>query len=322
MRRRALGGSLGVVLLLAGSAAALPPSAPGRAPAGERGEDLDRLLDKLDRDERAMRDELATTGPRLAATQRLVVARGRVYYRYVHAGLLPAGGGFDAIVDHAARVERARLALERDLATEASLKKRKVELEARIERLRAERAPLDVQREAMQRARQALREVDERHAAFERAFASSTRPPDYVAVYGASTGPTEADPRAGFRQLQGRLPFPVAGRAEVRRVSRRGAGGPGIELVGAVGASVRSVAAGRVAFADTYDDYGLTVILDHGDHYFSVYGGLASADVRVGDAIAQGARVGAMGGSGGHGLVYFELRHDAETIDPGPWLGM
>ena len=33
----------------------------------------------------------------------------------MRAGLLPAGGGFDAMVDHAAHVERSRRAVERDL---------------------------------------------------------------------------------------------------------------------------------------------------------------------------------------------------------------
>src|SRR6185436_7538907 len=98
------------------------------------------------------------------------------------------------------------------------------------------------------------------------------------------------DPHLGFRSLKGRLPFPVAGRAEVNRVNR--GGGPAVELVAPSGSVVRSVAAGRVSFADRYDDYGLTVILDHGDHYYSIYGSLGAADVRVGDGISAGARLG------------------------------
>src|SRR5207244_37728 len=113
------------------------------------------------------------------------------------------------------------------------------------------------------RARMALQESDERRAAFARAFETSARP-DAMAIYGADTGPMEVDAKAGFRALKGRLPFPIAGRAEVKKVSRPG--GPGVELSAAPGAAVRAVAAGRVAFADRYDEYGLTVILDHGDH--------------------------------------------------------
>jgi murein hydrolase activator len=283
--------------------------------------DLDRLLAKLGAEEKALRAELDAVGPALDVTRRRMLARGRAYYRYVRAGFLPVGGGFDALVDHAARVERTRLALERDLAREAELTRRSAEVADRLMRLRAERAPLDVQREAMDRARVALAQEEERRAAFARAFETSVRP-DYLAIYGADIGPAEPDRRAGFRSLEGRLPFPIAGRAEVRKVSRRGAGGPGLELAAAPGAPVRSVGAGRVAFADTYADYGLTVILDHGERYYSVYANLASTDVRAGDQLPGGTRVGAVPAGAGGAKLYFELRRGAEVIDPGPWFGL
>ncbi len=75
-------------------------------------------------------------------------------------------------------------------------------------------------------------------------------------------------------------------------------GGPGVELAAPSGTVVRSVAAGRVAFADRQDEYGLTVILDHGDRYFSLYGDLGSVDVHVGDTVAAGARIGTVGSLG------------------------
>lgn len=304
-------------------AAAGQPAAPQRARASRALEenDLDRLLAKLDGEEKALRTELDAIGPTLEITHRRLLARGRAYYRYVRAGLLPVGGGFDALVDHAARVERTRLALERDVAQEAELNRRSTELAARITRLGVERAPLEVQREAMNRARSALAQEDERRAAFSRAFETSVKP-DYLAIYGADLGPADPDRRAGFRSLEGRLPFPIAGRAEVRKVVRRGAGGPGLELAAALGAPVRGVAAGRVAFADTYADYGVTVILDHGERYYSVYANLGAADVRAGDQVAAGARVGTVG-AGPEGVkLYFELRRGADVIEPGAWFGL
>jgi murein hydrolase activator len=252
-------------------------------------------------------------------TRRRIIARGRVYYRLVRAGLLPAGGGFDALVDHAAHVERTRRSLERDVAAEGVLVKRIGELTTRLARVRADRGPLALQREALVRARQALQEADERRAAFSRAFESSVRP-DAVAVYGTDMGPAP-DPLAGFRALRGRLPFPIAGRAEVNRMNH--GGGPGVELAAPSGTVVRSVAAGRVAFADRQDEYGLTVIIDHGDHYFSLYGSLGSSDVHAGDSLTSGARVGTVGSvDGAPPRLYFEIRHNAATLDPGPWLGL
>jgi len=301
---------------------AVPAAAEGLLPgyaASVQQTDLERQLAHADAEEQRLTAELDESRPRLDMTRRRIVARGRAYYRLVRAGLLPAGGGFDALVDHAAHVERTRRSLERDVAAESALVRRIAELETKLVRVRGDRGPLAIQREALLRARQALQEADERRAAFSRAFDASVRP-DAVAIYGTDMGPA-ADPQAGFRALRGRLPFPIAGRAEVNRKNH--GGGPGVELSAPSGTVVRTVAAGRVAFADRQDEYGLTVIVDHGDHYFSLYGSLGSSDVHVGDTVTSGARVGTVGSiDGTPPRLYFELRHNASTLDPGPWLGL
>ena len=288
---------------------------------GAAGSEFDRLLAKLDGEEKALRAELAAGTNELAMVRQRIVVRGRSYYKLVRAGLLPAGGGFEALVDHAAKVERTRLALERDLAIEKRLMERGIEIGERLTRLRAEREPLDVQREAMTRARAALTQAEERRAAFARAFETSERP-GHVAIYGADLGPNDVDPRAGFRALKGRLLLPVTGRAEVRRVTRPG-GVSSVELAAPVGTAVRSVAAGRVAFADRYEDYGLTVLLDHGDHYYSLYASLEGADVRVGETVPAGGRIGTIGSVGGQpAALVFEVRKNADSLDAATWLGL
>jgi septal ring factor EnvC (AmiA/AmiB activator) len=308
--------ALAFVVALGALPAAAQPQ--GYSSAAQQG-DLERQLARAESEEQKLAAELDDSRPRLEITRRRMIARGRAYYRLVRAGLLPAGGGFDALVDHAAHVERTRRSLERDVAAESALVKRIGELEQKLVRVRADKGPLALQREAFQRARQVLQEADERRAAFTRAFETSVRP-DAVAIYGTDMGPTP-DPQAGFRSLRGRLPFPIAGRAEVNRVNR--GGGPGMELVAPSGTVVRSVAAGRVAFADRQDEYGLTVILDHGDHYYSLYGSLGSTDVRAGDNVSSGGRVGTVGSiDGTPPRLYFELRRNAATLDPGPWLGL
>jgi murein hydrolase activator len=325
MGRRTALVPLAIVLLvgaLPGAGPALADASPGAPISASAPNELDRLLARTDAEEQSLKTEMVDLGPKLDLVRKRMRARGRAYYRLIRAGLLPAGGGFDALVDHAAHVERARMALERDVAAEASLMHRTTEIDARLARLRESRAPLELQREAMSRARAALQETEERRSAFARAFETSQRP-DSVAIYGADLGPTDADARSGFRALKGRLPFPIAGRAEVRRVNRSGASGPGVELVASIGAAVRSVAAGRVAFADSYDDHGITVILDHGDHYYSVYSNLGSAEVRAGESVSSGGRIGVVGAGNGRGAaLYFEIRHSAATLDPSSWLGL
>jgi septal ring factor EnvC (AmiA/AmiB activator) len=301
---------------------AVPAAAQGVSPrygAPAQQTDVDQQLARADADEQRLAADLDDARPRRDLAHRRILARGRAYYRLVRAGLLPAGGGFDALVDHAAHVERIRRSLERDVAEESALTKRIGELETKLARVRADRAPLAVQREALHRARQALQEADERRAAFARAFETSVRP-DAVAIYGTDMGPAP-DAQAGFRSLRGRLPFPIAGRAEVNRINR--GGGPAVELVAPGGTAVRSVAAGRVAFADRQDGYGLIVIVDHGDHYYSLYGSLGSSDVHAGDSVPSGARLGTVGSiDGSPPRLYFEIRHNASTLDPGPWLGL
>lgn len=285
-------------------------------------DELEALLRRYGDEEARLDQELAAAGPELELLEQRVVARGRHYYRLVRAGLLPVGGGFDALVDFAAEVEQTKMALVRDLDRQKSLRKRSAEIAAELERLRADRAPLMVQRDAMKRAHTALRQTDERRAAFARAFESSTGPQEYVAIYGADLGPEVDDARGGFAALHGRMPLPIAGRAEIRRVQRRGAGGPGVELWAPEGAVARSVSPGKVAFADEYDDYGITVILDHGEHYYTVYANLAAADVRVGDSLPTGERIGKVAPSGTQAVLYFEIRRGTEWLDPSAWLGM
>ncbi len=310
-----------LILLALGSSAASGSTPSDGAPfrVASAVSDFERLLMRIDDEQTALQKEFVTIDPRLETVRKRLLARGRAYYRHVHAGLLPVGEGFDALVDHAAKVERVRRALERDVAQEVDLVKRKETIRARLERLAVERAPLDVQRDAMIRAKRALDAEDDRRAAFARAFETSTRP-DYVAIYGADTGPRDGDTKLDFAAKKGRLHFPVAGRAEARRSNTHGV--TGVEFVTQLSAAVRSVAAGHVVFADRYDAYGLTVIVDHGDRYYSVYANLGGTDARVSDLVAAGARIGTSSSTGKDDAVYFEIRRGSNPEDPGPWLGM
>lgn len=297
---------------------------PGGAdtPAGPPStQNFEQLLAHLDGEEKALQAEMTSGANELAIVRQRILVRGRAYYKLVRAGLLPAGGGFDALVDHAAKVERTRMALERDIAAEKRLRERGQEIADRLVRLRAEREPLAVQREALQRAKAALEQADERRAAFARAFETSERPA-HVAIYGADLGPSDADAKAGFRAQKGRLLLPITGRAEVRRGTRAN-GIQGVELAASMGTAVRSVAAGRVAFADRYDDYGLTVLLDHGDHYYTLYASLGTVDVKVGETIAAGSRIGTVGSEGGRpSALVFEVRKNEHALDAAAWLGL
>lgn len=299
---------------------AAPPQDPSLALAA-----LDRRIADLDATEQSDKQELARIGGELGAQHTRVVVRGRAYYKLTRAGLLPVGGGFGELVTYAMRVERARRLIEADLQDEAHLRSRAADLAHELERAARDRVALASQRTEMDAARLAMEDERRRQAAFDKAFESSTGADDYVAVYGGAgaaspAAPAESSP--GFPSARGHLLFPVAGRAEVRPAHREGTDGPGLEVRASVGAVVRAVYPGRVAFADRYGPYGRIVILDHGDHYYTVSGDLDEIDVKIGQDVGPGDRIGTVGDDGQGPMLYFEVRHGSQTVAPGPWLGL
>lgn len=284
---------------------------------------LDRRIADLDAEEQSDRQEIGRLGGHIAATHLRVLARGKAFYRMTRAGLLPVGGGFAELVTHAMHVERARRVLAADIEEEARLRARAAGLSRELERGERDRVALASQRTAMDAARLAMQDEQRRQAAFDKAFESSTGGSnDYVAVYGGSGLTADPQPIGGFASARGRLLFPVVGRAEVRPAHREGTDGPGLEVRAQVGSVVRAVFAGRVAFADRYGPYGRIVILDHGDHFYTVSGDLDEIDVKIGQELGPGERVGTVGDDGQGPMLYFEVRHGSQTVAPGAWLGI
>jgi murein DD-endopeptidase MepM/ murein hydrolase activator NlpD len=284
---------------------------------------LDRKIADLDSEEQSDKVELGRLAGEIGLARARVVGRGRAFYKLTRAGLLPLGGGFDALVTHAMHVERARRLLVADVDEDAMLHARAGELAHDLERVARDRVALASQRTAMDAARLAMDDEVRRQAAFDKAFETSTLAgTDYVAVNGGTSGVAPETPSGGFAAARGRLLFPVSARAEAHPAHREGTEGPGLEIRAAVGSVVRAVFGGRVAFADRYGPYGRIVILDHGDHYYTVSGDLDEIDVKIGQDIGAGERVGTVGDDGQGAMLYFEVRHGSQTVQPGAWLGL
>jgi septal ring factor EnvC (AmiA/AmiB activator) len=97
----------------------------------------------------------------------------------------------------------------------------------------------------------------------------------------------------------------------------------GIGIKAPVGTPVKAVAAGKVVRVQRLSTYGLGVIVQHGNGYYSLYWQLQSAMVKEGDPIVRGATVGTVGGQnsakGPH--LYFEIRGENQiALDPIAWL--
>jgi len=215
-----------------------------------------------------------------------------------------------------------RNAIGRDLKLERELSTRRVALGRQLLDLETRRSTLDSEVRAMSAAQSALLSEQDRANAFARAFSGGVGSA-HTAVYGAGVGPADSAPSSGgFASLKGRLPFPITGRSEIRTAQRAGSEGPGLEMLAPAGSVVRAVQAGRVAFADSYAAYGRTVILDHGGGYYTVSANLGSIDVKVGDDLSSGTRLGTVGNSDGSSRLYFEIRAGTNTLPPTDWFGI
>jgi septal ring factor EnvC (AmiA/AmiB activator) len=178
-------------------------------------------------------------------------------------------------------------------------------------------------RQAMNRARTAIAAAEEREAAFQRAFHSNWQPRDRTAVYGARVAPGHrAEPSGDFRAQHGRLPFPVAGRAEIQSVRSPTGQGKALVMVSSPGALVRSVHPGRVAFADDYPGLGNTVILDHGGQHYTVSAHLDRISVSAGDELSSGQAIGTVGTYDQQPGLLFEVRSGQTTLDSPKWFGL
>ncbi len=96
----------------------------------------------------------------------------------------------------------------------------------------------------------------------------------------------------------------------------------GIEIETSKGEDVRAVYEGSILYADSFKGYGMMIIIDHGENFYSVYAHLAKLLVSVGDKAAKNHTIGTVGDTGlseGNRL-YFELRHEGEPMDPLVWL--
>jgi septal ring factor EnvC (AmiA/AmiB activator) len=128
-----------------------------------------------------------------------------------------------------------------------------------------------------------------------------------------------------FPTLKGKLPWPARG-ALLAHYGEAKAGGRlswnGHWIAAGEGAPVRAVAHGRIVYVGWMHRYGLIVLIEHEDGYFSLYGHCQTAAVQVGDTVRAGQTIAGAGTTGGYDQsgVYFEIRKGAEAIDPDRWL--
>ena len=124
--------------------------------------------------------------------------------------------------------------------------------------------------------------------------------------------------KARHDSLKGKLVLPVQGKV-ISLFKEKGQNG--IEISAPMGAEIRAVLPGRVLYADWFKGFGNVVILDHGNHIFTVYAHCSQLLKKVGDIVSQRepiARVGS-GSSSKEPALYFEIRFRGKPQDPAEW---
>lgn len=127
-----------------------------------------------------------------------------------------------------------------------------------------------------------------------------------------------------FSALKGKLRLPARGELTNRFGAKRvdtGISWKGLFIKAAEGADVKTVASGRVVFADWMRGFGNLIIVDHGSGYMSLYGNNQAVLKSVGEEVAAGDAIASIGNSGGNESngVYYELRRNSQPFDPMSW---
>ncbi|MBI4741539.1 MAG: peptidoglycan DD-metalloendopeptidase family protein [Betaproteobacteria bacterium] len=142
----------------------------------------------------------------------------------------------------------------------------------------------------------------------------------------ASEHTPEALPAGNFAQLKGKLRLPVRGTVGNRFGAARQEGSTwkGLFIRAAPGSEVKTIAGGRVVFAEWMRGFGNLLIVDHGSGYLTIYGNNDSLLKQVGDAVRGGETIASAGNSGGNpeSGLYFELRHQGQPLDPLKWVNI
>jgi murein hydrolase activator len=291
--------------------------------------DLEELEQRLD----VLRTRHANETPAVVARLQRLQRMGRVGYARIAWGTSSASGLGRAarFMTRLAREDAERIAEYR--LTTAALET----TEARLQERRAQAVDLRVAASAQLRAADvaaaerrtliaSIASQRERQVQMAEELERARRTLDGT-VAALRPVPPAARPDTPMPALRQSLPWPTTGSVARRFGRTRDARfgtvvvHNGIDIATSAGAPVRSVHAGTVAFADTFDAVGRLVIVDHGREAYSLYGYLATVGVRRGDTVEAGDVVGTVGEApAGSPALYFELRVDGTPVDPLQWL--
>jgi septal ring factor EnvC (AmiA/AmiB activator) len=292
---------------------------------------------------RAERDA-AGVAEKLARLEQAMSQRAVALYRAGERGAVPLLFSAGDLREFLSRVQTLRRLLRHDAGLLEVHRQTKVALDtARDAARRASEESLVAQRTLDERSAELARERDtkrrlarelsgsrarERRALAELETAARALEEAVAALPQEDLSRPAGSPRVSFESLRGALDPPVGGEVArsfgrvVDREFQTATFRKGVEFDVPTGTPVRAVADGRVRYAGRFRGYGNTVILDHGEQYFTVSAHLDEISVGIGDWVDTGAPIGLWGDSGSLSgpQLYFEVRRGGTALDPRIWL--
>lgn len=128
-----------------------------------------------------------------------------------------------------------------------------------------------------------------------------------------------------FEALKAQLNWPTQGhivQAYGTSIEQSELRASGVLIAAPLGQAVHAIASGKVIFAKWMTGYGLLLIIDHGNHYMSLYGRNHVLYKKEGEVVTAGEQIATVGNSGGYQSpeLYFALRHNSDPLNPSAWM--
>ncbi|HSR37087.1 MAG TPA: peptidoglycan DD-metalloendopeptidase family protein, partial [Desulfurivibrionaceae bacterium] len=210
------------------------------------------------------------------------------------------------------------------------------EQEQQLAETRAQRAALlkrvKTEKQLYQRALEEIEEAAQHlNVTMEKLKREATehkKAPPKEAAAGKKAGQATAAATGAFAASKGRLDPPVSGAVTTQfGANSKGKFGiatvqNGIDIKTDPGAQVRAIFGGKIAYAGVLRGYGAGVIIDHGDHYFSLMSRVGEIHKKEGEMVNRGDVVATMSdqeGVIGEGL-HFEIRQGTTPQNPLHWV--
>jgi septal ring factor EnvC (AmiA/AmiB activator) len=308
--------------------------------------DITRKLRKKDREIETISEQLTEMRAGIQQRREAILARLRVQYMEGRFGYVKALLASDSYGDFQRRRQYLSTVSQKDYELLGAFRA-DLERTEQAERQRAEaRAGLLVYKDGVEKKLQEIRslqkekkvyltaitqEKDSYDKAVEELERSASRVDSLLRELEARRRAVAVRPPvapAVPRGLKGALPWPADGKVVSffgrqkhptfnTYVQRRG-----IEIRTTEGSFIHAVMPGAVVYADWLKGYGLVIILDHANGFFSLYAHASKILARVGDQVGEGQPIGETGDTGmiGENTLYFELREGADPVDPLLWL--